>query len=158
MPYTVRQARRRTPSADELRARDSRAGGPTSIPPSGPSFPQEQPGLVTGAHWDLPEQQPDDSRRERSVEHLLLTPVFGTAQPLKGCRRRGQAAGLRPLQRGTDGALAAVGVGDRMDAVSRTPEVVRIAVGPTTPSRRPVCSANRADDRSRPDGAADESI
>jgi hypothetical protein len=38
----------------------------------------------TGAHWDVPEQQPELRPRERSTEHARLTPVFGTAQPLKG--------------------------------------------------------------------------
>ncbi len=38
----------------------------------------------TGAHWDFPERQPEHRPRERSVEHAFVTPVFGTAQPLKG--------------------------------------------------------------------------
>jgi hypothetical protein len=54
-------------------ARAYRAGVPTWIRRT-----------VTGAHWDLPEQQHDPGDRERSVEHLRLTPVFGTAQPLQG--------------------------------------------------------------------------
>ncbi|CAJ1510953.1 hypothetical protein [[Mycobacterium] burgundiense] len=39
---------------------------------------------VTGAHWDLPEQQPEKWPRERSIEHERLTPVFGTATPPRG--------------------------------------------------------------------------
>lgn len=54
-------------------------------PADRPAFPREQLGLVTGAHWHEPEQQPEGPRpRERSVEHERLTPVFGTAQPLHG--------------------------------------------------------------------------
>ena len=41
------------------------------------------PDHPTGAHWDFPERMPDDGR-EKSVEHAFVTPVFGTAQPLKG--------------------------------------------------------------------------
>lgn len=41
-----------------------------------------------GAVWDLPDQQPHDGRRERSTEHADLTPVFGSAQPLKGISGR----------------------------------------------------------------------
>jgi hypothetical protein len=37
-----------------------------------------------GATWDLPERQPARGYRERSIEHADLTPVFGTAQPLRG--------------------------------------------------------------------------
>jgi hypothetical protein len=38
----------------------------------------------TGAHWDLPEQQPELWPRERSMEHERLPPVFGTSCPRKG--------------------------------------------------------------------------
>jgi hypothetical protein len=40
--------------------------------------------LDTGAWWDFPERQPENSPRERSIEHRFLTPAFGTAQPLSG--------------------------------------------------------------------------
>jgi hypothetical protein len=40
--------------------------------------------LETGAHWDFPERQPERVPREKSTEHKFLTPVFGTAQPLRG--------------------------------------------------------------------------
>ncbi|SFK53988.1 hypothetical protein [Geodermatophilus ruber] len=45
----------------------------------------------TGAHWEFPERQPEKWPRERSVEHKMLTPVFGTACPprwLSGAIRR----------------------------------------------------------------------
>jgi hypothetical protein len=38
----------------------------------------------SGAHWELPERQPETWPRERSVEHAFLTPVFGTACPPRG--------------------------------------------------------------------------
>ncbi|TFV51560.1 hypothetical protein [Blastococcus sp. TF02A-35] len=38
----------------------------------------------TGAHWEFPERQPEKYPRERSVEHGMLTPVFGIAQPPSG--------------------------------------------------------------------------
>jgi hypothetical protein len=38
----------------------------------------------TGAHWEFPERQPEKYPRERSPEHKMLTPVFGTAQPPSG--------------------------------------------------------------------------
>jgi hypothetical protein len=54
--------------------------------------PQDRPAVpklrfdpqLTGAHWDRPEQQPEKSPRERSIEHAFLTPVFGTTCPPKG--------------------------------------------------------------------------
>lgn len=49
------------------------------------SVPMEDfdPG-ATGAHWHFPERQPEHWPRERSPEHLMLTPVFGTVCPPKG--------------------------------------------------------------------------
>ncbi|MGE2833357.1 hypothetical protein [Mycobacterium sp. SMC-4] len=49
-----------------------------------PSVPKLRQDLDSGAHWDFPERQPEMQPRERSVEHRFLTPVFGTAQPLRG--------------------------------------------------------------------------
>jgi hypothetical protein len=53
-------------------------------PADRPSVPREQPGIQTGAHWDFPERQQESGPRERSVEHAMLPPVFGTSAPLKG--------------------------------------------------------------------------
>jgi len=94
MPYTSDKPGR-TPRPDELRARIPGWGADLD-PADRPAFPREQPDIETGAHWDLPEQQPGGERREMSVEHRRLTPVFGTAQPLKGIpgviRRRAYTA------------------------------------------------------------------
>lgn len=70
-------------SAEELRARIPGWGADLD-PADRPSYPREQPGIVTGAHWDFPERQPEKWPRERSVEHAFLTPVFGTSTPPKG--------------------------------------------------------------------------
>jgi hypothetical protein len=39
---------------------------------------------ATGAHWDFPDRQEEKWPRERSLEHRMLTPVFGTSTPPKG--------------------------------------------------------------------------
>ncbi len=70
------------PSAAELRARIP-GWGVDLDPADRPSYPQERE-EPTGAHWDLPERQEETSPRERSIEHEMLTPVFGTAAPLHG--------------------------------------------------------------------------
>ena len=71
-------------SVEELRARIPGWGADLD-PRDRPSVPREvfDP-AATGAHWDLPEQQPERRPRERSIEHARLTPVFGTSAPLKG--------------------------------------------------------------------------
>ncbi|PRC45413.1 hypothetical protein C6A85_95280, partial [Mycobacterium sp. ITM-2017-0098] len=49
-----------------------------------PSVPKLRTDLDSGAHWTFPDRQPEMPGRERSIEHRILTPVFGTAQPLRG--------------------------------------------------------------------------
>ncbi|MCW2715343.1 MAG: hypothetical protein JWN88_2390 [Frankiales bacterium] len=71
-------------SSEQLRARIP-GWGVDLDPKDRPSFPREQ--LIedrTGAHWDFPERQAGGERRERSIEHGMLPPVFGTVAPLHG--------------------------------------------------------------------------
>jgi hypothetical protein len=83
MTYTAEKPNL-TPSSEELRARIP-GWGVDLDPKDRPSVPRERYDLApTGAHWDLPERQPERQRRERSIEHASLTPVFGTACPLRG--------------------------------------------------------------------------
>ncbi len=58
-------------------------------PADRPAVPRERfaPDL-TGAHWHLPDRQPETFPRERSIEHEMLTPVFGTTCPPKGLSGR----------------------------------------------------------------------
>jgi hypothetical protein len=74
--------RRETP--EQLRARIPGWGSDLD-PANRPNVPRLQyKDDLTGAHWDFPERQPEKLPRERSIEHAFVTPVFGTAQPLKG--------------------------------------------------------------------------
>jgi hypothetical protein len=70
------------PSTEELR-RTIPGWGVDLNPADRPSYPKEVM-QDTGAHWDFPERQPELYPREKSTEHKFLTPVFGTAQPLRG--------------------------------------------------------------------------
>jgi hypothetical protein len=81
VPYT-REKPRIAPDAQELR-RTIPGWGLDLNPESRPSYPKEKQGEGI-APWNYPEQQPERQRRERSTEHKFLTPVFGTAQPLRG--------------------------------------------------------------------------
>ncbi|WP_309105687.1 hypothetical protein [Arthrobacter sp.] len=49
-----------------------------------PAVPRERMDLVSGAHWDFPDRQEEKQPRERSIEHKILPPVFGTSCPPKG--------------------------------------------------------------------------
>ncbi|HYH49630.1 MAG TPA: hypothetical protein VEG38_08785 [Acidimicrobiia bacterium] len=84
MPYTPKK-----PSAsfnpEELAARIP-GWGVDRDPEDRPSVPREQffePSEI-GAHWELPESQPEKWPRERSIEHERLPPVFGTSCPPQG--------------------------------------------------------------------------
>lgn len=117
-PATPHVAHRRhpAPSAEELRARIPGWGADLD-PADRPSSPrlawQED---HYGAHWEYPPEQSGGRRRERSVEHAQLTPVFGTAQPLHGV-----SGAVRRLAyaRYSEGRLAhwlLLIAGDRIDA------------------------------------------
>jgi hypothetical protein len=72
------------PDSDELRARIPGWGADLD-PNDRPSVPRLRfDPAATGAHWDFPERQPEKWPRERSIEHEMLTPVFGTSTPPRG--------------------------------------------------------------------------
>jgi len=71
-------------SADDLRARIP-GWGVDLDPRDRPSVPREIPAADPGAErLETPERQPELRPRERSIEHGMLPPVFGTAQPTRG--------------------------------------------------------------------------
>ncbi|GGL99358.1 hypothetical protein [Nakamurella endophytica] len=72
------------PSSDELRARIPGWGADLD-PKDRPAVPRERfDRAASGAHWDFPDRQPEKEPRERSIEHGMLPPVFGTSVPLRG--------------------------------------------------------------------------
>lgn len=117
-PPTPHVAHRRhpAPSAEELRARIPGWGADLD-PADRPSFPrlawQED---RSGAHWDHPAQQPGGERRERSVEHAQVTPVFGTAQPLHGVSGAVRRVAYRRYSEGRMAHWLLLMAGDRIDA------------------------------------------
>ena len=116
MPYTARKPGP-APDIDALRARIPGWGADLD-PADRPAFPREQPGIATGAHWDLPEQQPEHGERERSVEHERLTPVFGTAQPLHGAAGAIRRRAYRRYSEGQAAHWLLLILADRVDAAT----------------------------------------
>jgi hypothetical protein len=80
MPYTALKPTT-APTSDELRARIPGWGADLD-PVDRPSFPKEQ--LDPTIDATLPDRQPETWPRERSIEHGMLPPVFGTSCPPKG--------------------------------------------------------------------------
>ena len=71
-------------SSEQLRARIPGWGADLD-PADRPAVPRERfDPAASGAHWEFPDRQPEKWPRERSIEHEMLTPVFGTSTPPRG--------------------------------------------------------------------------
>ena len=113
-PYT---AARPPAPIDELRSRIP-GWGVDLDPADRPSVPQETgPQPAPGVHWELPEQQPETSPRERSIEHARLTPVFGTSTPLKGLSGAIRRLAYDRYSEGRAAHWLLLLLGDRVDTV-----------------------------------------
>jgi hypothetical protein len=115
MPYTAERPPARE-TADQLRARIP-GWGADADPKDRPSYPRERRDLEpTGAHWDFPERQPELYPRERSVEHGMLTPVFGTVLPPKGVSGAIRRLSYRRYSEGRAAHWLLLVLADRVDA------------------------------------------
>jgi len=92
--------------------------GVDSAPADRPSHPRERTVPEdTGAHWTLPVLQEPREGREKSVEHSMLTPVFGTAQPLHGVSGAIRRYAYDRYSEGQTAHWLLLVVGDRVDAI-----------------------------------------
>ena len=116
MVYTPQKPVIAEPS-DELRARIP-GWGVELDPHDRPSVPRERfdPEL-TGAHWELPERQPEKRPREMSMEHESLTPVFGTSCPPKGVSGVMRKYAYRRFSEGRAAHWLVLVAADRVDSV-----------------------------------------
>jgi len=81
-----------------------------------PSVPKERRDLSTGAHWSIPESQPELHPRERSIEHGMLPPVFGTVAPLHGVSGAVRRLAYARYSEGRAVHWLLLVLGDRIDA------------------------------------------
>jgi hypothetical protein len=103
-------------SSDQLRARIPGWGADLD-PKDRPSYPKLQfQDDLTGARWEFPERQPEKEPRERSIEHAFLTPVFGTAQPLRGASGVIRRYAYRRFSEGRAAHWLLLMAADRVDA------------------------------------------
>jgi len=101
---------------DQLRARIPGWGADLD-PADRPSFPRERfDPAASGAHWDFPDRQPETWPRERSIEHEMLTPVFGTAQPPHGVSGAIRKYAYRRFSEGRAAHWLLLIAADRVDA------------------------------------------
>lgn len=115
MPYTA-DTPITPPTADELRARIPGWGADLDHA-NRPSYPKERfDPSATGAHWTFPDRQPVVGDRERSIEHEMLPPVFGTAQPLRGLSGRIRRLAYDRYSEGRFAHWLLLILGDRVEA------------------------------------------
>jgi hypothetical protein len=107
-------------SSDQLRARIPGWGADLD-PADRPAFPQERfdPDLA-GAHWQVPDFQPEKWPRERSIEHASLTPVFGTSCPPKGLSGRVRRYAYASYSEARAAHWLLLMAADRIDVVEST--------------------------------------
>lgn len=115
------------PDSADLRARIPGWGADLD-PADRPAVPRMRfDPAVTGAHWTLPEQQPERRPRERSIEHARLTPVFGTSAPLHGLSGMVRRFAYRRYSEGRAAHWLLLIGADRIDAAeSRLGALVRL--------------------------------
>lgn len=106
-----------TPDSDELRGRIP-GWGVDLDPADRPAVPRMRfDPEATGAHWDIPEQQPEKWPRERSIEHARLTPVFGTSTPPHGLSGVVRKYAYRRFSEGRAAHWLLLIGADRVDAI-----------------------------------------
>jgi hypothetical protein len=114
MPYIADEHHR--PSSEQLRARIPGWGADLDHADR-PSVPRERTDLPTGAHWVIPESQPELQPRERSIEHGMLPPVFGTSAPLHGVSGVVRRFAYERFSEARAAHWLLLVVGDRIDVV-----------------------------------------
>ncbi|WP_431246335.1 hypothetical protein [Leifsonia xyli] len=116
MPYVARDHTKKY-DPEALRRRIP-GWGVDSDPADRPSHPRERfDPEATGAHWEFPERQEAAGYRERSIEHQMLTPVFGAAQPLHGVSGAIRRFAYERYSEGRTAHWLLLVVGDRVDAI-----------------------------------------
>ncbi len=115
MPYTSEKPQL-APTSDELRA--SIPGWGADIDPRHrPAVPMHLDPSSPSARWDFPERQEEKAPRERSIEHEILPPVFGTSVPLKGLSGFARRLAYRKFSEARAAHWLILIAADRIDAV-----------------------------------------
>ncbi len=115
MPYIADKPKLSPPSA-ELRAK-IKGWGVDLDPAVRPAVPKERLGLAPGAHWTFPERQEPTYEREKSTEHAMLTPVFGTSCPPRGVSGLIRRWAYKSFSEGRSAHWMLLALADRVDVV-----------------------------------------
>lgn len=115
MPYVARKPN--AFDAESLRATIP-GWGVDADPQTRPGIPRERPPEpANGDDRLLPERQPERSPRERSIEHAMLTPVFGTVCPPRGLSGAIRRLAYAKFSEGQSAHWLLLMLGDRVDVL-----------------------------------------
>ncbi|HUR75302.1 MAG TPA: hypothetical protein VMZ00_13570 [Sporichthya sp.] len=104
-------------TSDELRARVPGWGADLDPADRPSGFRREVEDIPTGAHWHFPDRQPEPFARERSIEHVMMPPVFGTSCPPRGLSGAMRKLAYRRWSEARAAHWLTLLAADRVDAV-----------------------------------------
>lgn len=115
MPYTAQKPNIAHPR--EVLETSIPGWGVDLDPANRPAVPKERFNPNNGAHWTMPEHQVADYERERSTEHAMLTPVFGTSCPPRGLSGVIRRLAYKKFSEGQSAHWVLLMLGDRIDVI-----------------------------------------
>ena len=115
MPYTAQKPNIAHPR--EVLETSIPGWGVDLDPANRPAVPKERFNTNTGAHWTMPEHQVADYEREKSTEHAMVTPVFGTSCPPRGLSGVIRRLAYRRYSEGQSAHWLLLMLGDRIDVL-----------------------------------------
>jgi hypothetical protein len=115
MPYTSQKPNTAHPR--EVLETSIPGWGVDLDPANRPAVPKERFNPNTGAHWTMPEHQPQLYPREKSTEHAMVPPVFGTSCPPRGLSGYIRRLAYAKFSEGQSAHWLLLMLGDRIDVI-----------------------------------------
>jgi hypothetical protein len=115
MPYTAQKPQIAHPR--EVLESSIPGWGVDLDPADRPAVPKERFNPNTGAHWTMPDFQVPTYEREKSTEHAMVTPVFGTSCPPRGLSGVIRRLAYAKFSEGQSAHWLLLMLGDRIDVI-----------------------------------------
>jgi hypothetical protein len=115
MPYTAKKPNTAHPR--EVLESSVVGWGVDLDPANRPGVPKERFNPNTGAHWTMPEHQVAGYEREKSTEHAMVPPVFGTSCPPRGLSGVIRRLAYKKFSEGQSAHWLLLMLGDRIDVL-----------------------------------------
>lgn len=115
MPYTAQKPNTAHPR--EVLETSIPGWGVDRDPLNRPGVPKERYNPNTGAHWEMPQHQVQHYKREKSTEHAMVPPVFGTSCPPRGLSGLVRKLAYAKFSEGQSAHWLLLMLGDRIDVI-----------------------------------------